>query len=209
MVAYSAQELVLEPFAGAVFALTPGQSATLTSFQHGGVLLGMLFVAVIGGVAGFARQGPMRSWTVGGCVASAAALLGLAVAGFVGPAWPLRASVFALGASNGMFAVSAIGAMMGLAANGRQSREGVRMGLWGAAQAIAFAVGGLIGTGASDFARHFLGSPVGAYAAVFAGEAVLFLLAAGQAGKMFSPDAAATGTRVADAPAGGVRTTMG
>jgi MFS transporter, BCD family, chlorophyll transporter len=85
MVAYSAQELVLEPFAGAVFGLTPGQSATLTSFQHSGALLGMLVVAILGSVVGFARQGSMRSWTIGGCVASAAALLGLAVASFVGP----------------------------------------------------------------------------------------------------------------------------
>jgi MFS transporter, BCD family, chlorophyll transporter len=207
MVAYSAQELVLEPFAGAVFGLTPGQSATLTSFQHGGALLGMLFVAVLGSVVGFARRGSMRAWTIGGCVASAAALLGLAVASFVGPAWPLRTSVFVLGAANGMFAVSAIGAMMGLAANGRQSREGVRMGLWGAAQAIAFAVGGLIGTGSSDIVRHLLGSPVGAYAAVFAGEAALFLLAAFQAGKVFEADA--PGTRVSVAPAGGVPTPTG
>ncbi len=91
MLAYSAQELILEPFAGAVFALSPARTAALTGLQHGGVLAGMLLVAVGGCLAGAGRVRAMRGWTVGGCAGSAAALLGLACAGLVGPAWPLRA----------------------------------------------------------------------------------------------------------------------
>ena len=68
--------------------------------------------------------------------------------------------------------------MMRLVAEGRKSREGVRMGLWGAAQAVAFGLGGLAGTVAVDVARWALGSPVAAYAMVFVGEAVLFVVAA-------------------------------
>ena len=68
--------------------------------------------------------------------------------------------------------------MMALAGDGQKTREGIRMGLWGAAQAIAFGLGGFAGTLASDLARHVSGSPVTAYAFVFGGEAVLFLLAA-------------------------------
>jgi len=49
------------------------------------------------------------------------------------------------------------------------------MGLWGAAQAIAFAAGGLVGTGAVDVARAVLASDVDAYALVFAAEALMFL----------------------------------
>jgi BCD family chlorophyll transporter-like MFS transporter len=52
------------------------------------------------------------------------------------------------------------------------------MGIWGAAQAIAFGIGGFAGTLASDVARHAFGSPVTAYATVFAAEAALFLVAA-------------------------------
>ena len=48
MLAYSAQELILEPFAGAVFALDPAHTARLTGLQHGGVLCGMLLVAIAG-----------------------------------------------------------------------------------------------------------------------------------------------------------------
>jgi hypothetical protein len=75
------------------------------------------------------------------------------LAGQIGPGWPLAANVFLLGAANGAFSIAAIGSMMRLAAVGRQRREGVRMGLWGASQAIAFALGGVLGTAAVDLAK--------------------------------------------------------
>jgi BCD family chlorophyll transporter-like MFS transporter len=191
MLAYSAQELILEPFAGAVFGLTPGESTRLNGVQHAGVLAGMLLVAVGASLAGGFRAKAMRAWTVGGCLASAAAILCLAAAGLVGPAWPLRASVLAVGAANGMFAVSAIGAMMGLAGSGRGGRDGIRIGLWGAAQALAFGLGGLLGTSASDLARALFGSPAAAYGAVFLAEAALFLCAARIAMTVFATPAPA------------------
>lgn len=191
MLAYSAQDLILEPFAGAVFGFTPGQSTSLSGLQHGGVFVGMLIVALAGSVIGGPRLGSLRLWTIGGCIASAVALLSLALAAAVGPGWPLTWSVFALGLSNGAFAVAAIGSMMSLAGQGRESREGVRMGLWGAAQAIAFGVGGLAGTVAADLARAVLGSPAAAYGLVFALEGLLFLvsarLAAGAVARAISP----------------------
>jgi BCD family chlorophyll transporter-like MFS transporter len=189
MLGYSAQELILEPFAGSVLGLTPGETAKLTGLQNGGALIGMILVALMGSVIAKGRFGSMRSWTIGGCAGSALGLLCVAMAGFAGPAWPLQPSVFFLGAANGAFAVSAIGAMMGLAgdsaAEGQEPRAGLRMGLWGAAQAIAFALGGFAATMASDLARLILGSPAAAYAAVFVAEAVLFLIAARLAAGVF------------------------
>jgi BCD family chlorophyll transporter-like MFS transporter len=185
MLAYSGQDLILEPFAGAVFGLTPGESTRLAGLQHGGVLTGMILVALAGSGGRGDRLTSMQTWTMGGCLLSAAALASLAVSGFAGPAWPFRATVFALGVANGAFAVAAIASMMRLVGQGRGAREGVRMGLWGAAQAIAFGLGGVIGTAAVDLMRHLYGSPLVAYAAVFAGEAVLFLVAAGLAARVF------------------------
>ena len=52
------------------------------------------------------------------------------------------------------------------------------MGLWGAAQALAFGLGGALGAGASDLARWLIGSPAAAYSTVFAAEALLFVVAA-------------------------------
>ena len=80
--------------------------------------------------------------------------------------------------ANGCFAVAAIGSMMSLATAGQGAREGVRMGLWGAAQAVAFGLGGFLGTAAIDVARLFIESPAAAYATVFFCEALLFLVAA-------------------------------
>jgi BCD family chlorophyll transporter-like MFS transporter len=177
MLAYSAQDLILEPFAGAVFGLTPGESTQLSGLQSGGVLLGMLAVALVCTAGSRWRIGSLRTWTIVGCVASSLLLVALAAASFAGPGWPLRPTVFALGLANGAFAVAAIGSMMGLVGRGHRAREGVRMGLWGAAQAVAFGLGGLAGTAVVDLARYALGSPVAAYAFVFVAEAVLFVLA--------------------------------
>lgn len=176
MLAYSAQELLMEPFAGLVFGYTPGASAALSGQQHAGVFLGMIAVGMA--CSGRRRFGTLRSWTIGGCLASAIALLSLVAANWVGPAWPLRTSVFALGLSNGVFAVSAIGSMMALAHQGEASGAGVRMGLWGAAQAVAFALGGLFSTTLVDSARYLLGSPAAAFGIVFCAEAALFIIAA-------------------------------
>jgi BCD family chlorophyll transporter-like MFS transporter len=178
MLAYSAQDLILEPFAGTVFGFTPGESTSLSGVQHGGVLVGMLLVALVGSKFAHGRAGSLRLWCVGGCIASAVALAGLAVAGHVGPPWPLKTNVFLMGAANGAFSIAAIGQMMRLATEGRSAREGVRMGLWGAAQAIAFGFGGLLGTAASDLAHWLLPSSGIAYGTVFAGEALLFVASA-------------------------------
>ena len=197
MLAYSAQDLILEPFAGAVHGYTPGASTQLAGVQHGGVLLGMLLVALSGALAArfpshpLLRQlGSLRAWTVGGCVASALALFGLMLAGLQGTDWPLKLNVFLLGVANGAFSIGAIGSMMRLAHEGGPARAGIRMGLWGAAQALAFGIGGLVGTGASDIAHHLLALPGSAYATVFGLEGMVFLLSAVLAWRISQPTSA-------------------
>lgn len=125
---------------------------------------------------------------------------------------PLAATVFTPGVANGAFSIGAIGWMMRLAGQGGQRsrreapRAGVRMGLWGAAQALAFGLGGLLDTVASDLAQWLMGRTGGACAAVFTFEALVFVAsavpAAGvdgvsqaavrPAGTRFSHDAAAS-----------------
>ncbi len=178
MLAYSGQELIFEPFAGAVFQLTPAQSTRLTSMQHGGALLGMILVGLLATLAGRWRGSSLRGWTIAGCVGSCIALLGLVAATYAHGIWPLRLNAFLLGLANGVFAVSAISAMMSLASAGGSARQGIRMGLWGGAQAVAFALGGLLSSAAVDLARHVTHSPLAAYACVFSAQALLFLVAA-------------------------------
>ncbi len=177
MVAYSAQELLIDPFAGFLFGYTPGQSTSLSGAQNSGVLLGMILVGVASSFAGKAKALALRNWTVFGCIASALALAGLVGAAAVGASWPLKPNVFALGFSNGMFAVAAIGSMF-TAAAGQTSREGIRMGLFGASQAIAFAAGGFLGTIAADLLKFITHSNAASYGTVFGLEAVLFIVSA-------------------------------
>ncbi|MEO1090579.1 MAG: BCD family MFS transporter [Pseudomonadota bacterium] len=178
MLAYSTQDLILEPYAGLVFGLTPGESTSLTSNQHGGVLVGMLTVALLGSRFGKGKDSWLRRTAAVGCIGSALVLITLAAGGFEGVGWPIERAVFVLGFANGVFAVAAIGSMMSLAGAGQKQREGTRMGVWGAAQAVSLAIGGFLGTVAVDVLRAVFGAPVPAYASVFVAEALLFLVAA-------------------------------
>lgn len=187
MLAYSAQDLILEPFAGMLFSMTPGETTSLSSLQHAGVLLGMIGVALAGSRANLDRERSSWRWTIFGCVGSCLALAGLATAAWVGPTWPIAANVFLLGLANGIYAVSAIAAMMRLLGSGRREREGVRMGTWGAAQALAFGLGGFCGALASDIARDLLDSPIQGWGVVFAAEALLFLVSGLMAWRLAKP----------------------
>lgn len=179
MLAYSAQDLILEPFAGLVHGYDAGSSTQLAGMQNMGTLVGMILTAFAGTVIGKSRAGFMRGWTVGGCIASAAALLALGLGTqAMGTDWPLVVNVIALGVANGAFAVAAIGSMMTLASAGPKQREGTRMGVWGAAQAVAFGLGGFIGAAAVDVARALMEAPAPAFALVFAVEGLTFLVAA-------------------------------
>jgi BCD family chlorophyll transporter-like MFS transporter len=127
------------------------------------------------------RLGSLRAWVMAGCLGSAASLVAVASLGQTGGA--LTPAVVALGFFNGMFAVAAIGSMMALAGQGRDAREGTRMGLWGAAQAVAAGFGGLLGAGAADAMRLWLPAP-DAFGAVFLAEAALFVISAGLAARI-------------------------
>ena len=175
MTAYFMQELILEPYAGIVFSFTPGQSTSLSGMQNGGVFLGMLAVGIA--CTGF-KFGALKNWVWAGCMGSCVSLVLIALAGQSPDIVPLAPLVFGLGIFNGMFAVAAIGSMMSLASQNNDGREGTRMGLWGAAQAIAAGFGGLLGTILIDLLRLANFSHADAYGTVFIFEAALFALAA-------------------------------
>ena len=173
MSAFFLQELILEPYAGLVFGFTPGQSTGLSGAQHGGMFVGMLAVGLA--VTGL-RLGTLKLWVTAGCLGSAVCLAAIAA---LGQLWlgMLVPAVTLLGVFNGMFAIASIGAMMQLAGEGRQGREGTRMGVWGASQAIAQGLGGFAGAAFVDVLRLRADAPV-AFGVVFVIEAALFLAAA-------------------------------
>jgi BCD family chlorophyll transporter-like MFS transporter len=172
MTAFFLQELILEPYAGLVFAYSPGQSTSLSGAQHGGMFVGMLAVGIA--VSGL-RLGTLKLWVTAGCLGSALSLLVIAALGQMRIGL-LTPAVTVLGVFNGMFAIASIGAMMQLAGQGRAGREGTRMGVWGASQAIAQGLGGFAGAALVDMLR-LSGDTADAFSLVFAAEAALFLAA--------------------------------
>ncbi|MEL6677680.1 MAG: BCD family MFS transporter [Pseudomonadota bacterium] len=184
MLAYNAQDLILEPFGGHVFGMSVAESTQLSAKQHGGALTGMIVVLLAGTLLRRWVTVPVQVWVVGGCVASGLALMGMGLGGQMSADWPISANVFILGLANGIFAVAAIGAMMTLATEGHAAREGTRMGVFGAAQAIAFGVGSFLGTVAVDLARLALPDLAAAYGTVFIAEGGLFLIAAALAARL-------------------------
>ncbi len=174
MTAYFMQELILEPYAGIVFNFTPGQSTSLSGAQNGGVFLGMVTVGIC---ATGLKLGELKHWVTAGCLLSALALSGLWAIGQAGHAHLMTPMTIFLGFANGAFAVAAIGSMMQLAGVGRERRTGTRMGLWGAAQAVAAGFGGLIGAAAVDILRRSF-TDTDAFGYVFLAEGALFLIAA-------------------------------
>lgn len=201
MIAFSMQDLILEPFTGLVFGLAPGESTrTVGQFHQGGILIGMILAGIGGSGFSARRAEGLRPWVVGGCLASGLGLGALGVAAVTGPPWPLEANLMVIGLGNGIFAVAAIGSMMGLAGAGETTREGVRMGVWGASQAIAFGLGGLIGAVGLDLARAMLGEVGAAFQLVFAIEAGAFVLAAVLAIKATGGAAMRAAIRTRDGP---------
>lgn len=178
MLAFATQDLILEPYAGLLFGMTPGETTSLSGTQHAGVLLGMIMVGLSGAFFGKRYQDLPRHFITSGCFGSALALAALALSAQTAPNWPLQINIFLLGTANGAFAVAAIGTMMILAGRGRTSNYGMRMGIWGAAQAVAFGLGGVLGTVALDLGRWLTANDAHAFAAVFSIEAALFLISA-------------------------------
>jgi BCD family chlorophyll transporter-like MFS transporter len=174
ILAFYLSELVLEPFAGHVHGLPPEDSTKLSGAKDGAALLGML---AAGALSTF-RIGSLRAWAVVGCLISAVGLIGL------GAGFALIPFTVVLGLGNGLFVVGAIGSMMRLA-SAEKGAAGTRMGVFGAAQAIAAGLAGLIATGILDIARIALPMEA-AYGTVFGLEAILFLAAALVAGRLLN-----------------------
>jgi BCD family chlorophyll transporter-like MFS transporter len=166
ILAFYLSELVLEPFAGHVHGLSPEDSTKLSGGKDGASLVGMIGVGLLSQL----RIGSLRFWAIAGCVISAAGLLAL---GFTLPIVP---ATVVLGLGNGLFVVGAIGSMMQLAA-AHERATGTRMGVFGASQAVAAGLAGLMATGTLDVARTVL-PDAAAYGTVFTLEAALFLAAA-------------------------------
>ncbi|MEM7643713.1 MAG: MFS transporter, partial [Pseudomonadota bacterium] len=175
ILAFYLSELIFEPYAGHVHGLDPSDSTKLSGAKDGAALMGMIAAGLLSQL----RFGSLRVWALTGCLISAAGLIALGTGTVLIPA------TITLGFGNGLFVVGAIGSMMRLASS-RRGAEGTTMGVFGAAQAIAAGLAGLVATATLDILRAILPDAT-AYGALFTIEAVLFVAAAVMAARILGP----------------------
>jgi MFS transporter, BCD family, chlorophyll transporter len=172
MTAFFLQELILEPYAGLVFAYSPGQSTSLSGAQHGGMFVGMLAVGIA--VSGL-RLGTLQALGDGGLprlgrLARGDSALGQMRIGAADPGCHRAGRLQRHVRHRLDRRDDAAGGA------GPRGREGTRMGVWGASQAIAQGLGGFAGAALVDVLR-LSGDTADAFSLVFAAEALLFLAA--------------------------------
>jgi len=172
--AFTMQDVLLEPYGGQVLDMTVAQTTLLTATLAGGGLTGFAFASHT-----LSRgTDPFR-------MAVAAALVGIPAFGMVITAGPLQSlplfatGVFLLGFGTGVFSHGTLTASMRLAP---RDQIGLALGAWGAAQAtaagVAVALGGIIRDVVDAFAsRDLFGpalmGPATGYGAVYCIEIIL------------------------------------
>ena len=196
MLAYSGLDVLLEPFAGAVHGMSPKATTQLTGFYSLGLLVGMILTGILGSLASTGRHRAMRYCMLIGCTGSAVGLAALAFSTVGTDASVFTALVIAIGLTNGLFSVAAIGSMMGLMSQGRAGRSGVRMGVWGAAQALAFGLGAVLGGAIIDALRLAGVTVATSYASAFVTLAALYALATVLVARLVRSEPAAAGTTI-------------
>ncbi|MFN2275850.1 MAG: BCD family MFS transporter [Anaerolineales bacterium] len=163
MFSYFMQDVILEPFGGEVFALSPAETTRFNAYMGVGVVLSML----LGGSQLIPRLGK-RSTTSIGLVVMIGAFLGLAGSSLVGAAGALAFLILLLGVGAGFFTVGGVSLMMDMTT---AQQTGLFVGLWTLIQALAKGPTAIAG-GALQSAFLALGASVpAAYAAVFGFEA--------------------------------------
>jgi BCD family chlorophyll transporter-like MFS transporter len=162
--AFSMQDILLEPYGGQVLHLAVGATTAFTALLAGGGLAGFLLAAKRLGrgmdpyrLAGYGAAAGMYAFA---CVMLAAPLQSITL---------FASGVFLIGFGAGLFAHCTLTAAMGMAG---RNQIGFALGIWGAVQAsaagIAVASGGLI--------RDAVGGGALGYDAVYAVEILLLMV---------------------------------
>lgn len=168
MFSYFMQDVLLEPFGGDVFALSPAETTRFNAYMGTGVVAAML----IGGMRFIPRKG--KPWTTSlGILLMVISFAGLAFSALLGSPQGLPAAILLLGVGAGFFTVGGVALMMDMTSN---VYTGMFVGAWTLIQAFAKGptaiVGGALYTGFTS-----LGLSAGqSYAGVFMIEATGLLI---------------------------------
>jgi len=168
MFSYFMQDVILEPFGGEVFELSPAATTRFNAYMGAGVIVSML----LGGSQLIPRYGK-RTITSLGIGIMVVSFIGLASSSLTGSGSVLPLLILLLGTGAGFFTVGGVALMMDMT-TARQT--GLFVGLWTLIQALAKGPTAIAG-GALQSAFLTLGTSVpAAYAGVFAVEAFGLIL---------------------------------
>jgi BCD family chlorophyll transporter-like MFS transporter len=184
--AFSMQDVVLEPYGGAILKMDVGATSALTALAAAGALAAFALAA-----RWLMRGGDPHRVAAAGLVAGLPAFVAVALAAPFGAPDLFRAGVFAIGFGGGLFSVGTLTAAMGFDADG----NGLALGAWGAVQAttagLAMAGGGIIRDivtvqgGAGRLGQTFA-DPAAAYGSVYLAELALLFAALAALGPLVS-----------------------
>ena len=165
------QEAVLEPYAGATFALDVCATTRLNAIWGIGTLLGIATT----GFLFVPRLGAQRTALVGGLLSAVFVLL-MVVAGGMGSEPLFRGALFLFGTAAGISTNASLTLMLGLTS---PLMAGTFIGVWGLAQAYARGLATIGGGALLSFFGQFTGSQnsFSAYAGVFIVQAFGLLVA--------------------------------
>ncbi|ETX29664.1 PucC family protein [Roseivivax isoporae] len=196
--AFTMQDVLLEPYGGEILGLSVSATTLLTAMWAAGALVGFALAARM-----LARRANVYR------MAATGALVGIAAFSTVIFAAPMQSPVlfFAgaglIGLGGGYFAVSTLTAAMTMPAEGLAGR-GLALGAWGAAQATAAGLATAIGGGLRDSVNAHamagdlgaaLASPATGYSVVYHAEIGLLFLTLVVLGPLVSRAAAHGDTR--------------
>lgn len=176
-VAFSMQDILLEPYGAQVLGLSVGATTMLTAVVAGGALSAFLLSA-----RWLHRGADPRRLAAHGVLLGVGAFAVVIFAGALDAAMPFYFGSALLGCGSGMFALGMLVAAMDFEHEGC---AGLALGAWGAAQAFAAGAGVAIGGGMRDVVTHMAGANMlgpaltGAnvgYAAVYHAEIVLLFV---------------------------------
>ena len=164
-----AQDDFLEPYGALVLNMEVGETTRLTAFWGVGVLISML----LSGLFLIKWLGFMRLMRIG-MVASVLVFIGVIVAGIMGNPGMFQSLVFVMGLGTGL---AGAGMLSGVISFTTSIRAGLLMGVWGMANLLGKAAGGLLGGIIIDLMRLAFGNAFPAYATLFGLEVVVLIVA--------------------------------
>jgi BCD family chlorophyll transporter-like MFS transporter len=168
MFAYFMQDVLLEPFGGEVFGLSPAETTRFNAYMGIGVITAML----LGGSRLIPRHG--KRWTTAlGVWIMIFAFSGLALSAFSGASSGLPILILAIGTGAGFFTVGGVALMMDMTST---AQTGLFVGAWTLVQAVAKGPTAIVGGALQTWFTRTGASPAMAYGGVFLIEAVGLLL---------------------------------